>query len=108
MTELQPLEAVFSSQEQAEEAIRKLASLRADRFRMERPVRGAVEASTAYDGAVPMNRLAESLLADAGIEAADELGARGDEPMFRLSAVVPPEAMDQARRVIAQSGGTVT
>jgi hypothetical protein len=54
-----------------------------------------------------MNRMAESLLAGAHVEAAEELGGDDAEPLFHLSAVVPPEAMDQAKRVIAQSGGSV-
>lgn len=102
---MQPMQASFEHQEQAEEAIRKLASLRADRFRMERTVQGA-DFGSAVAAAQPaaMNELANRLVGDAAVEAAGELGAL-PEADFHLSVHVPTDALEQARSVITQAGG---
>ncbi|MBN2983290.1 MULTISPECIES: hypothetical protein [Cohnella] len=82
--------ASFPSQDQAERAVRKLAALRADRFRMER-----------------LGGEAGSLPGDQGIEASGELGEADSAEAFSLSVQVPAAAARQARTVIEQAGGQV-
>lgn len=99
------MQASFERQEQAEEAIRKLASLRADRFRMERAVHGPDFGSAAAQGTT-MSELADSLVVGARMEAGEELGTVPAAP-FSLSAHVPVEALEQAKKVISQAGGSL-
>ncbi|RUS48512.1 hypothetical protein [Cohnella sp. AR92] len=101
------LQASFSTQEQAEEAVRKLASLRANRFRMERAT-GGIDFGSKLSGAdSSLSELSASLLGDSRMEAANELGTTtGEEnPAFNLTVDVPSEAMEKARKVISQAGG---
>ena len=108
--DMQPLQASFEHQEQAEEAIRKLAALRGDRFRMERAIHGPDFGSAVASApeATTMNRLADELLTGgARVEAADELGALPPSAPFSLSARIPAEALEQARKVIEQAGGRI-
>jgi len=100
------MHASFEHQEQAEEAIRKLASLRADRFRMERAVHGPDFGSAAAVNAGNLSELASSLVGGAHMEAGVELGSEPAAP-FSLSAHVPLEAIEQAKKVISQAGGVV-
>jgi hypothetical protein len=107
--DMQPLHASFDDQDQAEEAIRKLASLRGNRFRMERAVHGDDFGSGAAvaPAAGTMNELAGELLAGSSIEAGAELGHEPPAALFSLSLDIPAEAAEQARKVIEQAGGRV-
>lgn len=100
------MHASFEHQEQAEEAIRKLASLRADRFRMERAIHGPDFGSAAAAPEANMSELADSLLSGTRMEAGAELGT-APEALFSLSAHVPAEAYEQAKKVISQAGGSL-
>ncbi|THF72758.1 hypothetical protein [Cohnella fermenti] len=109
--DMQSLQASFRDQDQAEEAVRKLASLRANRFRMERTGGGAdfgsrLPAKTAEANA-GMSRLSAELLGDSRLEAASELGtsASSGGPEFHLTVDVPAGAAEQARKVIRAAGG---
>ncbi|MFC4599330.1 hypothetical protein [Cohnella hongkongensis] len=86
--QMQPLQATFSTQAQAESVVRKLSALRADRFRLER----ADGSAGSSPGREPWNA-----------EIGSELGA--DAAEFTLAALVPTDALAQARTVIRQAGG---
>ncbi|MBB6675387.1 hypothetical protein [Cohnella nanjingensis] len=109
--DMQRLQASFTSQDQAEEAIRKLTALRGNRFRMAREGAGADFGSGVVDANAQMNAMANSLLYGASEpELGDELGRSAvleSEAAFSLSADVPASAIEQARQVVAQAGGTV-
>ncbi|WP_123039791.1 hypothetical protein [Cohnella candidum] len=81
--DVQTIQARFDNQEQAESAIRKLAALRGDRFRIERE--GSFSVEFAAELGTP--------------EEAAESGS------FTLSANIPQEASDRARSVIEAAGG---
>jgi len=83
--DMQPLQAGFATQDQAESVIRKLSALRGDRFRLERA------GGTAPGAAEQWNA-----------EFGSELGGGAE---FQLSVHVPKEAESQARTVIQQAGG---
>ncbi len=99
--DMEPLQARFETQDQAESVIRKLSALRSDRFRLERTSAGAAASSGGQSwnaeigsdlGAIatPSNAYATSAAAE-----------------FTLSAIVPAAAADQARTVIRQAGGVI-
>ncbi|MFC5467085.1 hypothetical protein ACFPPD_00010 [Cohnella suwonensis] len=97
--DMQALHAGFETQDQAESAIRKLAALRSDRFRLSRATAGEAFGS-------------ETDLADASAEFAEEIGLTatgfaGNAIAFTLSANVPDKAREQARAVIEQAGGRI-
>lgn len=104
--DMQPMHAAFEHQEQAEEAIRKLASLRANRFRMERAIHSPDFGSATAANAANLSELTDKLLSSARVEAASELGTEPSVP-FSLSAHVPAEAFEQAKKVITQAGGSI-
>ena len=87
--EMQPLQAAFASQDQAESVIRKLSFLRGDRFRLER--------ADGASGDLAGNGRQEA-------EFGSDLGASASSE-FTLSVLIPTEAADQARTVIRQAGG---
>lgn len=120
---MQQLQSRFSSQDDAESAMRKLASLRSDRFRLERVSSdvGVTPTSNSDDmlDTEAIGGLTSSIMAgsafqtSSGIMAfadADQWGVSpegGYTPEFTLSANVPGEALEQARTVILQSGGQI-
>lgn len=81
--DMQSIQAEFTSQDQAESVMKKLGSLRGDRFRLER---------------------AGVSLGDSRVEFAEEVGSNAPAE-FTLSANVPGDATEQARAVILQAGG---
>jgi hypothetical protein len=96
-----PIQASFTTQEQAEAAIRKLASLRGDGFRLENAGGG--------DQAGPYrepNMLNENYMF---LFWGDQADAALSPPAgsFTLSANVPAAALEQARSVIASVGGQI-
>lgn len=104
------MQASFATQDQAESVIRKLASLRGDRFRLERASGNAIQSSeisaaSTADSANPSS----SLLSDSRLEASEELtpAHSSSSAEFTLSANVPGEAAEQARTVILQAGGVI-
>jgi hypothetical protein len=123
--DMQPLQARFATQDQAEAAMRKLAALRSDRFRLERAGAGtAGEAfasaemqqpsqDAAIDGlAASVMEAGSAIQASAGVMASTDVTAWGVTPQssglvaeFTLSANVPDSATEQARTVIQQAGG---
>jgi hypothetical protein len=110
--DMQPLQASFATQDQAESVIRKLASLRGDRFRLERAgVSG--NALTSLAGATSSDSdsgdLSMSARSDSRLEASEELTPTKQNSVaeFTLSANVPGNATDQARTVILQAGGVI-
>ncbi|WP_276356008.1 hypothetical protein [Cohnella caldifontis] len=99
--EMQSIQARFSSQEQAESAVRKLASLRGDCFRLERE--GGFAQADASAGSFD----AEMAEMDAPVESfgwANEPASAGGTS-FSLTAQIPAEAAEQARSVISAAGG---
>ncbi|MFC5532105.1 hypothetical protein [Cohnella yongneupensis] len=115
--EMQSLQAAFNSQGEAESAIRKLSSLRADQFRLERlagsglaprstPVMEAMTSSHAFTDT-------DDIFTDAApafaVESSSTLGEfASPEALFSLSVKVPGSAMEQARSVIQQAGGLLS
>ncbi|BBI34752.1 hypothetical protein [Cohnella abietis] len=99
--DMQPLQAKFATQDQAESAIRKLSSLRSDCFRLEKigPYSGQIE-TTEADALQSIDGLTATAL-----EGSISLGS--PEAAFTLSASVPGLATDQARSVILQAGGEI-
>lgn len=95
MTDVRFIAANFTTQEQAESVVRKLASLRGDRFRIERELPA--------DAAGPIS--------GASVEFASEVGVGGSAPndvsesSFTLSLQVPATCVDQACSVIRAAGG---
>ncbi|MFC5703681.1 hypothetical protein ACFPVX_20540 [Cohnella faecalis] len=96
--DMQPMHATFENQDDAEEAVRKLSALRGDRFRLEKVAGKPAGVDS-----------------DASIEAAGSLGdpdsafssnETGGVPAFTLSANIPAEALERARTVIEQAGGS--
>ncbi len=87
--EMQPLQARFASQDQAESVIRKLSALRGDRFRLER-------AGEAFGTSTGNARQDSEFGSDLGMTAPSE---------FTLSALIPTDAAEPARTVIRQAGG---
>ena len=118
---MQPLQARFATQEQAESVMRKLASLRSDCFRLERVGTPGDTASPAMDTSQAVDGLTASVLAgsafqsSSGVMASADAAAHqygvsmdnGSTTEFTLSANVPDGASQQARNVIMQAGGQV-
>jgi hypothetical protein len=111
-SDMQPLQARFATQEQAEAAMRKLAALRSDRFRLER----AALAEAPKGGGLEAGVFSESAFYDStALISGDETSSWGDESAgantglaeFMLSAHVPSMATEQARTVVEQAGGQV-
>ena len=99
--DMEPLQARFETQDQAESVIRKLSALRSDRFRLERASAGAAASS----GGQAWSAEAGS---DLGVIAASsDAAASAADAEFTLSAIVPAAAADQARTVIRQAGGVI-
>ncbi|QJD83665.1 hypothetical protein [Cohnella herbarum] len=108
--DMQPLQASFATQDQAESVIRKLASLRGDRFRLERASGNANQSSELSSASTAdSDNPASSLLSNSRLEASEELtpARLGSSAEFTLSANVPGEATEQARTVILQAGGVI-
>lgn len=117
--ETQTIQARFSDQEQAESAVRKLASLRGDNFRLEResplttsasPVPDANRQAGGLYGSVPEQAFdAELASMETPVEAFGWTRNVGEAPAasFSLSAVVPVMAAEQARRVVRDHGGEI-
>ncbi|CAI6017713.1 hypothetical protein [Cohnella sp. JJ-181] len=110
------LEASFDSQEAAEAAVRKLTALRGDRFRMESAAAGAdFGAKAGRKEAIESGIASIMLYGAAELEAAEELGTGAAEynpaaskaSAIHLSADIPGESVEQARRVIQDTGGTL-
>jgi hypothetical protein len=93
-----PMQARFASQNQAESAMRKLASLRSDCFRLER----AGHDNEAVD---PSMVTYPSIMSMTSTELENTSSPTVDE--FTLSANVPGAVAEQARSVIMQAGGQV-
>ncbi|QMV40448.1 hypothetical protein [Cohnella cholangitidis] len=106
--DMQPLQARFETQDQAESVIRKLASLRGDRFRLER-FSGASSSPSSAQLPSAIGSSEASPLSDSRLEASVELTPSAVTPVaeFTLSANVPEDAADQARTVIVQAGGQI-
>lgn len=121
---MQQLQSRFSSQDDAESAMRKLASLRSDRFRLERVGSdvGVTPTSNSDDmlDTEAIGGLTSSLFAGSAFQTSsgimaftDAAAYQGVSPEdsrtseFTLSANVPGEALEQARTVILQSGGQI-
>lgn len=93
------IQARFPSQEQAESAVRKLASLRGDCFRLER--------ETGFPQAATFALETEMANLDAPVESfgwANE-PVRAGQASFSLSVQIPVGAAEQARTVIREAGG---
>jgi hypothetical protein len=115
--DIQSIQARFSTQEQAEAAVRKLASLRGDRFRVEREGTFAQAGTPAVDADPSVDGLTGTVLAGnaiqsySGVMASAEVGGVGSEgaptASFTLSANIPFLAADQARNVILGAGGEI-
>lgn len=123
---MQPIQARFATQDQAESAMRKLASLRSDRFRLERISSGfgssyasdqaeAIQSSD-VDGLTASVLTGSAFQSSGGVMASADAAAHqwgvtpeGDGPAseYTLSANVPGEAAEQARTVIEQAGGQI-
>lgn len=113
--EMTSLSAKFASQEDAESAVRKLAALRGDRFRLERVSPSAIP--------VDVEGFQTSAAVQAAVDFADD--ALGEPPpdspqqaqrdnveekmqsYFALSMNIPSAALIQARTVIQLGGGQV-
>lgn len=118
---MQPLQARFATQEQAESVMRKLASLRSDYFRLERVgTQGdiafpATDYSQAVDGLTASAFAGSAFQSSSGIMASADAAAHeygvsmdnGPSTEFTLSANVPDGSFQQARNVILQAGGQV-
>jgi hypothetical protein len=101
--DMQPLQARFATQDQAESAMRKLTALRSDCFRLERTATyDDVGAEAIVDLAQSMDGLTASVLAGSGIQSFS--GSGGE---YTLSANVPGAVTEQARTDILQVGGQV-
>ena len=96
--DMQAIQARFATQQQAEAAVRKLAALRGDQFRLERQGVGAADAAVSTD-------LADMDALGALTEFQPVDGEVSSFLSFSLSAVVPAMATEQARSVIADAGG---
>jgi len=97
------MQARFTTQDQAESAIRKLASLRSDCFRLERAsntISNGDNAEREFSQISDLNGLSA-----AGFAESATLNANDSIPEFTLSANVPNGATEQARTVIMQAGG---
>jgi hypothetical protein len=114
--DMMPLQARFATQDQAESAMRKLASLRSDRFRLERVGAYANTGSSEFDASLTASVLAGSTFQSSGgvmpsaVAAANQLGVSpegGSTDEYTLSANVPGEAAEQAKNVILQAGGQI-
>jgi hypothetical protein len=119
--DMMPLQARFATQDQAESAMRKLASLRSDRFRLERVGAYADTGTPEIEASQTVDGLTASVLAGSafpssggvmasGVAAAIQWGISPDGgPIaeFTLSANVPGEAAELARTVILQAGGQI-
>lgn len=119
--DMQPLQAQFATQEQAESVMRKLASLRSDCFRLERVGAASdvssstMEASQALDGLNVSGLTSSTFQASGGFIPSTNASNYdyGGSPQevsasaFTLSANVPEGASEQARNVIIQAGGQV-
>ncbi|WP_349403249.1 hypothetical protein [Cohnella silvisoli] len=101
---MNPIQARFATQDQAESAMRKLAALRSDRFRLER-VATSLDIDTSIEAAEDMSPLAAS--ADAAAHQWGVSPEGSSSAVFTLSANVPDAATDQARTVILQAGGQI-
>lgn len=113
------MQAKFATQDQAESAIRKLAFLRGDRFRLERVGAYADTGTPAIDASQSVDGLTASVLAGSAFQSSSGIMASADAAAhqwgvspeggptaeFTLSANVPGEAAEQARTVILQAGG---
>jgi len=95
--DMQPLQARFATQDQAESAMRKLASLRSDRFRLERVGHEAQTNTSELESTFTSN-----------VEELSSSGFTSSAAEFTLSANVPSEATEQARRVVLQAGGQLS
>ncbi len=93
--QMQSIQASFPSQEQAESAVRKLASLRGDCFRVE--CIGGSAQTGAYGSAMSA--------ADYTFLHWGDTGAETRAGTYTLSANVPATAAEQARSVIQGAGG---
>ncbi|MFD0672103.1 hypothetical protein [Cohnella sp. GCM10027633] len=112
--ETQSLQAAFNSQHEAESAIRKLSSLRADRFRLEKlgsgigepASTGVMEAATEPHDYTDTDGIFTDTAAAFSVEASSTLGEfASPEALYSLSVEVPGSATEQAREVIRQAGG---
>jgi hypothetical protein len=116
--ETHTFQARFASQEQAEAAVRKLAALRGDRFRVERvgsfPQSGMTGgANASADGLSAVGMSENEMPTYSGVMAASEAaspewGAGTEEAQaasFTLSAQVPAASAEQVRSVILGAGG---
>jgi hypothetical protein len=115
-----PMQARFATQDQAESAMRKLAALRSDRFRLERVAaygdpgaEDAADSSQFVDGFTASVLAGSAIQSYSGVMASAVTGAEkwgvspesGANAEFNLSADVPGAVAEQARTVILQAGG---
>lgn len=125
--EMQPMQARFATQEQAESVMRKLAALRSDCFRLERvgtntsadadadagsPIMNASPSVDSFTASVIAGATFQSISNNmtSGDAAAHQYGESPEVGLtteFTLSANVPDGSSEQARNVIIQAGGQV-
>ncbi|XID95395.1 hypothetical protein ACF3MZ_13140 [Paenibacillaceae bacterium WGS1546] len=110
--DMQPLQAGFASQDQAESAVRKLSALRGDRFRLER-AEAAIDLGDSYAHTADDSGMTAAVSAEGALYSGDSAAGADDRLPFggagsleyTLSASIPAEALEQARTVIRQAGG---
>ncbi|WEK53074.1 MAG: hypothetical protein P0Y55_10745 [Candidatus Cohnella colombiensis] len=111
--DMQPLQATFATQEQAETAIRKLASLRSDQFRLERvSTNSGLATESSFVNALDFGLTSgiangaslRSLGSSEGVISSISLD-QAPFNAFELTAQVPKEAIGMAQTVISQAGG---
>ncbi|TJY43462.1 hypothetical protein E5161_06160 [Cohnella pontilimi] len=108
------IQARFATQEEAESAVRKLSSLRGDRFRLERESGGYTRmaasemasepAPGAMNASEPAGAPVQNFSGTLANEFASDVGT-APAAAFTLSADVPASVTEQARRVIQDAGG---
>ena len=96
---MQLLNARFVTQDAAESAVRKLASLRSEGIRLERRVSNADRVSPSLDA----GQMADGLTSMSG-----SLAQSAPASEFALSVNVPSSVADQARKVILEAGGQIS
>jgi hypothetical protein len=121
LLDMQPLQARFATQDQAESAMRKLTALRSDGFRLERTAaydsagaEAIVDLAQSLDGLTASALASSTIQPSSGVMESEEAGNQwGFSPQgtssgdYTLSANVPGMAAEQARTVILQAGGQI-
>jgi hypothetical protein len=112
--DMHTIHARFTTQEEAESVVRKLSSLRGDRFRLERETGGYTRMATpetasgqTLDAMIPSEPAGSPVENYSGVASTEFASDAGSVPAaaFTLSANIPPESSEQARKVILDAGG---